>query len=444
MLKQKEIKWMGVIAGIGIFFIFLTMLYIDQLGNSNIGYRIMDSIFKGNFLQLFNEMGWSYGFSIYLLYALWSIPVCIIGYIGGFEIDLKAIPVLLWYKLLLLLFAFWSIYLVGKLAEQMYADRKREVQLQYMASFLFVFPVFAIAQCDIIGLCFILLGLYYYMVGRDIPFLISFAIAITMKYFALLTFLPLLLFRFRKLGKLIVALTAALLPVCISALVIHSSDRGASLMADSEFYVNMHIRRLNDVHIDAGDSRIIGLLSFFFVVLCVIAYVFPNQDAEKNKKYAVWFGFAGYLSFFLFYNGNFYWYVLLSPFFILLAYTKPGMTKICLLLEALYGGTVALDCMNKQPWVFLGPDTFNYLFIRHDILDNRLFIKIRWILAEYMPFILGISYAAAIAVLVLTFPRLKDAPVEEGIEQEMRIVTWLRIGILFMWIILALIGTLDF
>lgn len=445
MLTRKEMKWMSGVLGIGILFIFLTMLYVDQLTNSNFGYRIMDSILRGQFKQMFNEMSWSYGLSIYFIYALWSIPVCIVGYIGGNGINMNAIPVLLWYKLLLVLFAFWSIFLVGKLAEQLYANQKREVQLQYMASFLFIFPVFAIAQCDIIGLCFVLLGVYYYMKEQNVSFIISFAVAITMKYFAVLIFLPLLLFRFRKIGKLILVLAAGLLPACISALVIHGSDTGAAARSNPEYYVNIHIQRLTEVRIDAGASRVIGLLGFFFTILCIIAYVLPNQDTEKNKKYAIWLAFFGYLCFFLFYNCGFYWYVLLVPFLILLVYTKPGLIKTCLLLESLFEVTVAFDCMNKQQHVFLGPDTFNYLFIKRDIINNWLFRNIYEFLQVYMPLILGVSYASIIAVLVLTFPREEqDVPLEDEMEKEIRIITWMKIGIIFLWIILALIGTINF
>lgn len=444
MLKQKEMKWMAGIAGIGILFIFFTMLYSDNLINSNTGYIIIDKIFTGQFGQFFNEVDWSYGLSIYFIYALWSIPVWFIGYIGNFEINMNAIPVLLWYKLLLILFAVCSIFMLGKIAEEIYAERKQEVKLQYGVSVFLVFPVVAIAQCDIIGICFVLLGLYYYIKEKNVLFIIAMSVAITMKGFAILPFLPLVLFRFRKINKLISVFGAGLLLAGVSELIIRSSETGASARDNPEYYVNVAVQRLTEVRIDAGASRVIGLLGFFFVILCVMAYILPNQDTEKNKKYAIWLVLASYLSFFLFYNNNLYRHVLLAPFLVLAIYIKPGLTKVCLLLESLYGITVVLDSINKQPWVFLGANTFSYLFIGKEILDNWLFTRIHWFLEAYMPLILGISYASVIAILVLTFPGIKDIPVEDGIEKEMRIVTWLRISVIFIWIILALIGTVDF
>lgn len=444
MLKEREMKWMAGILGAGILFVFLTMVYKDQLTNSRVGYQIADSIFQGRFREFYNSTSWSYGPPIYLIYALWSIPVWLIGFIGGFEVNLEAVPVILWYKVMLAVFAIWSIYLVGKLAEQLYAEKKREIQLQYAASFLFIFPVFAIAQCDIIGLCFVLLALYYYMKEQNVHFLIAIAVAITMKYFALLVFLPLLLFRFRKIGRFIATLAVGMFLLVLNTLVVQRSDAVVASSDNPEYYVNEHIRRLAEVKIDIGAYKEIGLLGFFFLALCIVAYVLPNRDTEKNKQYSIWLAFSAYLCFFLFYGCNFYWYILLAPFLVLLAYTKPGLTKICLLLETLYGGTVALDCMNKQHWVFLGPETFSYLLIGKEILENRLFAKIYFLLETYLPLVLGVSYAAVIGILILTAPGIKDIPVEDGIEKEIRIVTWLRIGVIFAWIILALLGTVNF
>lgn len=444
MIRKNEMKWMAGVLAVGIIFIYLTMLYSDNLVNSSVGYNMADSFFMGRFSEYYNSMSWSYGLSIYFIYAIWSIPVWIIGRIGNMAVNMEAIPVLLWYKLLLVIFAVWSVWLVGKIAEELYRDNAREVMLQYMASFFLIYPVLAIAQCDIIGLCFVLLGLYYYIKERNFAFIVSFAIAITMKYFALFAFLPLLLFRFRKIGKLITTLALGVIFAVASALIILGSDAGGTAMADSDYYVNEHIWRLAEVKIDIGSYKPIGLLGLFFAILCILAFILPNEDTEKNKKYAVWLAFSGYLCFFLFYGCNFYWYVLLAPFLILLAYTKPGYTKICLLLEMLFGVTVAFDCMNKQSWVFLGQKTFNYLFIRKDIVNNWLFGRLRGAISIFRPLIIGVSYAAAIGILVLTFPGLKDAQVEDGIEKEIRIITWARIGVIFMWIGLALIGTMQF
>lgn len=444
MLKQREMKWMAGILGAGILFVFLTMVYSDQLINSYVGYQIAKSIFEGWFREFYNSTSWSYGPPIYLIYALWSVPVWLIGFIGGFEVNLESIPVLLWYKAMLALFALWSVYLVGKLAEQLYAEKKREIQLQYAASFLFVFPVFAIAQCDIIGLCFVLLALYYYMKEQNLHFLAAIAIAVTMKYFALLVFLPLLLFRFRKIGRFIAAMAGGMLFLALNSLAVQRSDMATSLADDPEYYVNEHIRRLAEVKIDIGSYKEIGLFGFFFLALCIVAYVLPNRDTEKNKQYSLWLAFSGYLCFFLFYGCNFYWYILLAPFLVLLAYTKPGMTKLCLLLETLYGGTVAFDCMKKQSWVFLGPETFTRLLIGREILENRIFERIYFYLETYFPLVVGVSYAAVTGILVLTAPGVRDIPVEDGIEKEIRIVTWLRIGVIFAWIALALLGTVNF
>lgn len=442
-LNTKEMKWMWVVAAIGIFLVTLTMGYSDNLINADIGYRLIDSFFTGKFIQFYHSMTWAYGFSIYAIYALWSIPVWIICKIGSISVEMEALPNVLWYKALLIVFAIWSVYLVGKIAGELYSNIIHEVQLQYITSFFFVYPIFAIAQCDIIGLCFVLLGIYYYIKEKNVLFVLCFALAITMKYFAILAFLPLLLFRFRKIGKFAGILVAGVFLAVMSVILTGESSAGSEAMGNTEYFVNRHIQRFAEVKIDAGDHRVFGLFALAFSAVCIVAYVLPNRDTEKNKEYAIWLAFAGYLCFFLFYSSSIYWFVLLAPFLILLSYMKQGYTKICLLLEALYGVMVAFDSMNKEG-VFLGGKTFQYLLIKREMLNNHLFSIMRYFIQTYIPIIISISCAAVVGILVLAFPGRKDIPVEEGIETEMRIVTWLRIGIIYGWFALALAGTFDF
>lgn len=167
---MQRICWVLVLGAISFYFLF--MLYGDNLINSVVGYRYLDSVLTGHLAEFYNAMDWSYGISIYTIYAVWSLPVWIFFRITGLEVNVETIPVLLWYKLLLVIFAVWSVYLIGKIARYVYEGKEKEMQLQYACSFLFVFPVFAIAQCDIIGLCFVLLGVYYYLQEKEAKFLL--------------------------------------------------------------------------------------------------------------------------------------------------------------------------------------------------------------------------------------------------------------------------------
>ena len=424
-------------------FCFLTMLYHDSLVNSNIGYRIIDTLFSGTFLEFFNQAGWSYGLSIYSIYAVWSIPVWVIGKIAGTAVNMNAIGVLLWYKLLPALFGLWSVYLIGEIAGLACPwERKNEVRLQYTCSVLFLFPVFAIAQCDSMGTCFALLGLYYFIKEDNRKFILFFAIACTMKYFALFVFIPLLLLRYKRLDKLILVMLGGGSLVGISTFIISLSKSGNHYMHDADFYVNQHISGFADVALEVSSKRSIGLLGLLFVIVCIMAYATDESRCENKAHYAIWAALSGYACFFLGYVCNFYWYVILVPFFILTAFQKPRYLGLNLLLELGFGVSTCLAYIYLQSWVFLGQKTYSYLFLKsyaEGIQQNALMDLSEQLfhtdLRPYVPLFHGIAYGCMIGFLVLNHPGILKSNSTERIDRkDYQMITLLRILVLFAWI----------
>lgn len=424
-------------------FCFFTMLYQDSPVNSNFGYQIIDSLFGGTFLGLFNQAQWSYGLSIYSIYAVWSIPVWVIGKIAGIAVNMNAIGVLLWYKLLPALFALWSIYLIGEIAGLACPwENKNEVRLQYVCSALFLFPVFAIAQCDIMGTCFALLGLYYFIKEDNKKFILFFAIACTMKYFALFVFIPLLLLRYKRLDKLILVLLGGGSLVGISTFIISLSKGGNQSMHDADFYINQHISGFADVALDITPKRSIGLLGLLFVIVCIMAYATDERRCENRAHYAIWTALSGYACFFLGYVCNFYWYVILVPFFILTVFQKPRYMGLNLLLELGFGISTCLAYIYFQDWVFLGQKTYSYLFLKQyaeGIQQNALMDLSEQLfhtdLRPYVPLFYGVAYGCMIGFLVLNHPGILKSNSTERIERkDYHMITLLRILVLFAWI----------
>lgn len=455
--KKNITEYTGyLLIGLAITYCFLFLLYSDNLINSQVGYEFISSIFQGTLKEYFNSSSWSYGLTIYTIYAVWSIPVWLVFRVFGFSLEnLTAIPVLLWYKLLLAVFALWSVYLIGKIAEEIYGGLKREVQLQYMCSVFFVFPVFYIAQCDIMGLCFVLLGTYYYIKEENKKFLVSFAIAMTMKYFALLVFIPLVLFRYRKIRKLFSIFLAGIALIGISMVIISASSTGKGAIANGSYYVNEHIERFSEITIVLHENLSIGLLGFFYTALCVLAYIIPNDDKEQNKRYAVWLVLAGYLNFFLFYMCNFYWYVLLAPFITLAAFHKLKYTKAALLLVSIFEVMTGICHAFLREWVFMGPTAYSYLFLRkygenvtengvlfclEEISDNLFYDGWNW--RDFIPVWNGIAYASILAVLILSFPgfmkRINKEEEKDKVCIDLKEVTGIRIIIIYLWLFVSL------
>lgn len=417
-LKKRHVKPEEVFLAVAIGFCFFFMLYKDNLSISSIGYWFANSVLTGNFADYYNSMDWSYGVTIYSIYAVWSIPVWIVFKITGLAVDLTAIPVLLWYKLLTAGFAAWSVYLAGKIAGEVYEERDKEVRIQYMASFFFVFPVFAIGQCDVIGLCFVLLGTYYYLKEKDFKFLLCFGLAVTMKYFAVFVFIPLVLFRFRKISKILKVFAAGLILVLLSTVFAGNSAAGAAAQSNEEYYVNEHIQKLGLMRINIDWDIAIGLLALFFGLICIVAYSVSNVNKEKNKQYTLWLALAGYMCLFLFYPCNIYWYVLLAPFWILVACNNKNLMKVNLLLEIVFGLMIGIIYSYIQYWVLGGENTFEYLFLKDNIMPRNAFqFFIHTVfgtdLEQYLQIVRGIAYACAGAFLFLELSGKKSGDIKQ-------------------------------
>ena len=441
---REYIALFSVIIAIGS--CFFLMLYSDNLVNSDFGYQLCSSIFEGSFKQFFNEFDWSYGVVIYAIYAIWSIPVWMIHHIIGISIDLQAIPVLLWYKTLLAVFAGWSEYLVKKIAE-IYEDETIDISLLYISSQLFVIPIFAIAQCDIMGLCFVLLGVYYYMQDKKIPFLISFFIAMNMKYFALFIFIPLILLENKQIKHIISVGIGTMIYLIAGRWVVSLSDRVQAVTGDESYYVNVQIKRFTDVSLEIGMPYKIGLWIFFYFILCVMAYLVPKTE---KRKWTMWFALTGYMLFFLFYPCNVYWYVLLTPFFILVFLQKKELLHINLILELLFSGCVLVQNAFTGDWVFPGGGIFSYLFLKeysHAMQENALIYYIEKIMGtrfqDFLPMLIGILYACGVLMIIINCP-LFSGKTDKGIKyEEINFVQNIRIFILYFWILISVLCLID-
>lgn len=142
--------------------------------------------------------------STYILFAIWNIPIRLLGLVTVPTSNVSTI-VLMWYKLLPVSVYMISSLLIYKIGLEMGFDYKKSK----LCAFVFLttpigfFSQFIFGQYDIFTVFFVLLGFYYYLKNDNKKFIIFFAIAITFKYFALLIFIPLLLLRVKNVWKII-------------------------------------------------------------------------------------------------------------------------------------------------------------------------------------------------------------------------------------------------
>jgi hypothetical protein len=449
IINKSEIgKWIMILLAIA--FCFMAMLYEDNILIMDFSYGITKGIFEGNLIEYYNSFNWEYGLTIYIIYAVWGIPVWILNRLLGIS-DLMTIPTLLWFKLLIALFAVWSVYLVGKIADCLYEDKKRDIQLQYVCSSLFVAIVFAVVQCDIITICFVLLGLLAYMKRENKKFVFYFTIAITMKYLALFVFVPLVLYRYKQIIKIIVSLAISISLSVLSAIIISGSDAVKISKLDDGYLINRQLLAFADTNLKLGNHMVIGVLALFWVILCIYAYFKVDSDEMQMKKYALWFTLAGYSCFFMCYLASEYWFVLLVPFIILISYSDESRKKVNLILELVFSITVLVKYAYIQDYVYLGKDSFSHLLLKHyglAVNENliQLVLNSKFpLLFDFLPMVQGVMYACLIMILVINAPTSKFSVVENEKERKVDIefIEWLRIAGVYAWIFIGLWGLMK-
>lgn len=142
---------------------------------------------------------------IYFLYAIWNLPIYLLGYTTSPEkthfswvpLNLPSVPIeIIWWKILLIILFFASVHILGKISEFLDLDKNNS---KFLARSLFatspiaIFSIFIFGGYDIFSVFFTLIGFYFYLKRNIHLFVLFFSIAISFKFFAAIIFLPLLL-----------------------------------------------------------------------------------------------------------------------------------------------------------------------------------------------------------------------------------------------------------
>ena len=144
-----------------------------------------------------------YNILLYLLYALWELPLYLIERIGGFVFT--DLTLSLWCKWLGAGFYLGCGLLTGALARRLGCEETacRWVPLFFWLNPISFFTILVMGQYDSICLFFLLWALIHYLDGRMIPFSLVIGVGMVFKFFPVFLLLPLVL---AILGMLLIVL----------------------------------------------------------------------------------------------------------------------------------------------------------------------------------------------------------------------------------------------
>lgn len=214
--RPHRIEWiLVVLAGmiLGSFY-----LYSDIADTSACGIKFWTSLFsrriplyyyetyvgvKDSILEI--SMGGSYDFALYFVFAIYNFPLWVWEKITGcsflqFIITKEYIKGIIW------VFAGISSYLLYRIALLCEVDKEEAkwCPFLFMTSAVFFYTEVITSGYDIISAAFTLLGIYCFMRNNNKGFILSFAMAIAMKMFAIWIFVPLILIKEKRIWRIIV------------------------------------------------------------------------------------------------------------------------------------------------------------------------------------------------------------------------------------------------
>lgn len=337
-------KWYWFVLLIMYGFFFTTMIYADFAVTFEHGVILCEAIFSGRFFEFYDmavEGVYNnpavYDIGIYLLWAIWCIPVYVVT--RFWHVAAAQTPVLMLYgKVFVVLFHFLTVHLLVKMADVLSFDekKKRMLVLLFCSSICMVIPTIGNGQFDIIPTYFMMLGVYMFMKGDYGKFLIVMSFAVSFKIFAIFIAVPLVLYKQKKILYIIRDCIALLLASVFFNVLFwgKTTDYYDKLYFHSpDQYTTGWIQRMFEVEFPAGIGNI-SVFILFFVLLCGYAY-FGNKKEGQDAKTAVLFSFLTFLNFFIFIAAHPQWIVLLIPFVYLIAMCRESHYRFNLVLATL-------------------------------------------------------------------------------------------------------------
>lgn len=467
-----------IVLGVVLMFCLLTMCYRDIISTNHDTYYFMDYLFSDKCLRVREILlACPYGVSFFIAYGVGFFPVWLIGKLSVGDIICETVGCLIWMKIFLCLITVGMLIQVRRIA-YIIGIKKENIKwlLFAIASSLFVvLPVFQIAQYDVIALFFIVLGIRLYLEGHNKLFLLTFSFAVPMKYFAIFVFVPIVLYKTKKIWKVLLELVAGVgillfERVFIGILFLKISDFlqasqtvfSEVLVASNELSGGM-LERQADVVGSYGDQFVSGQLgylmhneitvgnfnaSFFFLAwAAVCVWAFVKKTAVDNKvqgRDIITIGLFTYLGFFLtFYSWNSYWIILLAPFLIMYVFMHEENLRNNLIFETIITLGFVIGETIHESWVFGGQYSFSYLIMKdtNPRLMNVYYLVEKYKIAKYYPAIFAIVLVCIGAFLIIN-QRSRKTEISEKIAEDGNDAT--SIGRGFWWLRLFIVIAFTF
>lgn len=352
---------------------FYSFIYNDILETMRVGINFWTDLFAGN-VKYFYAGRWEmtpfaytkevqavYDFPIYIVFAIWNFPLWIAENFFGVDI-FNSVPCLMWGKTLLLV----AVVLITRslyrlcLTLELKEDMAKLVCILFLSSNFFMTSIIMMCAYDIIALYFAVEGINYYFKENNKGFLICFMLAIPLKFFALLLFVPLVLLKEKRIPYIIGYVFMSILPILFFRIILPCEalygqpDTVAFSLLNMFKSTNLsNLAFLYAVMYEqpAALSRMFPSI-FCWVVLFLLCYFVKIESKEKMYRWGIYVCFMAYAILFVTCMSHPYWLLIMTPFMMILIGQNSRYLYINLVLETALTWGMILAQIFKFPWCF--------------------------------------------------------------------------------------------
>lgn len=228
----------------------------------------------------------SYMPSTYIVFAIWNIPLKLLGIVTCPEQYASNVWVLMWYKLLPVSLYLISGYLIYKIAAVIGMGSKKSKICAYvfLTTPIGFFSQFLFGQYDIFTVFLILLGIYYYLKNNRKLFVLFFALSLPFKYYSLLIFVPLLLLKEKNFFKIVRDM------VCVTLCYVLEFALYFQSPLFKEYVLGFGpTGYVYQAGIDTGAAHL-SLVMMLFCMICAWAYFVNAKTKAELSQWTFYFG----------------------------------------------------------------------------------------------------------------------------------------------------------
>ena len=351
--------------------IFLSYLYDDFYITQRHGVEFWNAcFFHGGPLKFYSYVAENtislamYDFTIYLIFAVWNIPCWIYELITGADSQ-NVVILMIYAKSLILVSYYLSIYFLKKLyddivritGEQSFLT-DYDVLAYYASSVLLTIYSVYTGNYDIFSLAIIIAGIDALINDKIGKFILLFAIATSLKYFAIWIFVPLILIKEKRIHRIVLSLVA-----CYSISFVENIVFGKNAVfaeyGDMGFSAAERLKQiLGAGEISIFENGIFSLSFLLYSLLCIYCYLI-SPSGKKLIDNILYVSLLAWAIFFFIVFFNCYWIILMVPFLALITVRNKENLYINVILEFIFSLTMLGNCMIRQAWVVGGINGFS-------------------------------------------------------------------------------------